>query len=273
MTWLAQPSAADDQHLFDVSDRGLLLSDGVFTTALVVQGQVAFRDEHMERLQKDARAIGLDVNRQIVEEAVDINIIEQGHSAIRITITRGCGPRGIAPFAQSNPTIVVSCQPLGFMGAAEPKRLAVSSIRRNETSPTSRHKTLNYLDSILAFQEARERGFDDSIFLNTTGNITCTTTMNIFGIFGDKLMTPRIEDGVLAGIARAFILGVAHNQNLRTAVRALSVDDLMSADGVFLTNCLRGIVPVQAIEDRVFDTKVPMELIRSWRSAVGLRVG
>ncbi|MEM7660824.1 MAG: aminotransferase class IV [Pseudomonadota bacterium] len=256
--------------MFDVSDRGLLLADGIFTTALVVRGRVAFREQHIQRLLTDAQALGISIQRSRIEEAFDRNLDDTAQAALRVTVTRGGGHRGISPSPNTEPTVLATCRPIAMMNRAPPVRLTVSSIRRNETSLTSRHKTLSYLDNILALEAAKIAGYDDSIFLNTIGNVTCATTANIIAIFGKKIVVPPIEDGALAGITSAFVIRNANKFGLKAVSRSISHAEIQLADQIFLTNSLRGIVPVAAINNRKFDWPALGGLLGAWREAVGL---
>src|SRR5438094_518816 len=80
---------------------------------------------------------------------------------------------------------------------------------RNAPSLAARLKTLGYLDAVLAAREAAAAGFDEALFCNTRGHVACAGTGNLFALFGQSLVTPPLTDGVLAGIVRAEILGLA----------------------------------------------------------------
>ena len=94
---LSQPSALSDQsELFDLRDRGLLLADGVFDTSLVSDGRVILRDAHLDRLIEGAAALGIDLERKAVVRVMDTAIEDSASGALRITVTRGAGVRGLA---------------------------------------------------------------------------------------------------------------------------------------------------------------------------------
>jgi len=270
MTWFDQPSTDNSDQGFDVSDRGLLLADGVFTTALVHGGAMVFRAEHVARLIRDAGALGISIEAPRIQRAIDDNLLPSGTAALRLTVTRGVTSRGLAGSGTVAPTLLASCRPIEFIRDPKPLSLAITSTRRNETSVTSQHKTLSYVDNIIALTEAKRTGFDDAVFLNGMAHVTCSTTANIFCLFGKQLLTPRLEDGVLDGVTRKFVLDQAADLGFHTITDSLSVADVQSADQVFLTNSLRGIVPVSKIGEAVFRTSVPRVLTEAWRQAVGI---
>lgn len=270
MIWFDQPSATGPGGEFDLSDRGLLLADGVFTTALVVKGEVAFRDQHITRLIRDAGALGLAVQRERLEAVFDEQRIDVDLAALRVTVTRGAGERGLLPVSNAPPTIIQSFNRMESFVMASPKRIMVSDIRRNESSPTSRHKTLSYTDNVLALKHARISGFDDCLFLNTHGYITCSSAANVLAIFGDEICAPPIDDGVLPGVTTDFLMTVASEVGLTGHFKSMTLSDLQSANEVLLTNSLRGVVPVATVAERHFGTKRASELFDLWRAAVGL---
>ena len=129
-----------------------------------------------------------------------------------------------------------------------PGRVVTSSIRRNETAPSCRHKTLSYIDAITAARDAVARGADDAMMLNCAGLVASGTISNIFVLRGGELATPSLDQGILPGITRRIILGIAASIGLRTVERRVSVTELSQADAVFFTNSLRLIRQLTALD-------------------------
>ncbi|MGH6820744.1 MAG: aminotransferase class IV, partial [Methylocella sp.] len=127
-------------------------------------------------------------------------------------------------------------------------RLATSSVRRNERAPSSRLKTLSYIDAIAAARETSAKGADDALMLNTAGNAASSTISNLFLVTRDELVTPSLDQAVLPGIMRQVLLDSAPSFGLRAVERPVDPAELMSADAVFLTNSLRLIRPVTALD-------------------------
>lgn len=240
---------------FDVSDRGLLLADGLFETFLVVDGIAFRRSAHFDRMMAGATALGLVVERARLEHDLDLLLatLGAGTSVVRLTLTRGPGARGLARPADPRPSVLVTAAPWSSDLVFRRLRLATASIRRNQTSPTARFKTLAYVDAIAALAEAEARGADDALFLNGAGRVASTTMANLFAVVDGRLVTPPVEDGVLAGTTRGLVLEVAAARGIATEVRSLSVDELFSADEVFATNAVRLISPVVALDGRPID--------------------
>ena len=266
MPWLDGVWHASDVVPFDVTDRGLLLGDGVFDTALVLAGGMVWRRAHVARLVAAAATLGFAVAPARIEAAIDRLLVGAGHGALRVTATRGPGQRGLAPPADARPTILASLAPLNAALLFRPVSLQPAAIRRNETSPTAGLKSLGYLDAVLASGAARDAGSDDALFLNTQGRLACTSVGNVFALFGDRLVTPPLADGVVAGIVRSVLLDTCGDLGLVGVERSLELHDLRQASAIFVTNSLRLVSPVSALGEHEF---VPSPVVEAIARHVG----
>lgn len=240
------------------NDRGFLLGDGLFETLLAEGGEVRFLAAHLARLRHGAEVLGLNVpydNRSLeaaMRELLASNgLSETPRASLRLTLTRGPGPRGIVPPAETAPTCLITAAKAGPQPASLSAMIATST-RRNQASPTSRLKTLGYLDAVLARQEAARAGVDEAILLNTVDRVACGSVANLFLLKGTRLITPPLSDGVLDGITRACVLEIGKELGLDTAEESLTVDDLASAEALILTNALQGLVPISRLDGRAF---------------------
>ncbi|MGC5779819.1 aminotransferase class IV [Methylobacterium sp. NFXW15] len=256
----------------DHADRGLTLGDGLFDTALALNGRIAFEEEHVARLVAGAAALAIPTGADAIRTAMRALATRGDRLAIRTTLTRGAGPRGLKPPDVAHPTLFATAAPSGRAIAFAPLRLLPTGIARNDTSPAARLKTLGYLDAVLAAGEAARQGFDEALFLNTKGHVACAGTGNVFCLLPPSLLrsarndaegsdgealalvTPPLSDGVLAGIVRAQVLTLAPACGLSVEERSLSPDDLLAARAVFVTNSLRLLAPVGAIGGMGFDS-------------------
>lgn len=250
---------------FDLTDRGLTLGDGVFDTSLARNGRIFLRDAHLERFASAAKALAIPFSQTMAAEALDRLAAAIGDGAVRLTLTRGGGARGLALPKDPKPFL---------FGAAVPApeafpvlSLATTGIRRNETSPVARLKALPYLDSILGFEEARAKGADEALFLNTQGRVACLAGANIFAVFGRQLVTPPLGEGVLAGTARAFVLAHARSLGLEAAERALDLGELSQAAAIFATSSLKLVAPCRALEATSF-ASAENEAVKSLQRAI-----
>jgi branched-chain amino acid aminotransferase len=236
------------ENAIAADDRGLLLADGVFDTALVLGGKVFRCDEHIDRLIEAATTLEIPVSRVAVAATMTALASRQENGSIRLTLTRGPGPRGLGFPPHPKPTLLGSSAPLSPGAMFAPLRLALSPIRRNETSPASRLKTLAYVDAVVAQRAAQREGADEALFVNGLGRVACTALANLFLLTGDELATPPLDEGALDGITRRWMLKNAASAGLKARERPLAVDEL-SQGPVLLTNSLRLIAPATLVDE------------------------
>lgn len=261
-----------EENLINITDRGFLLGDGVFTTLRVVKGKPLFLRKHLDRLNSNLKAIYIDVEldesetSNICNKLIQENSFKNSDGIIRITLTRGAGGRGITlpPKNQQKPTLLIRAMPY-HEEPNTPLKLCVTNTIRNEKSIISKIKSLNYMDSILARQEAINRGFNDGIMLNSKNLVTECSVSNIFFITNDgTVVTPPISDGVLPGIVRSVVLNICKQLNIKIAEQSIKVDDLRGFESAFVTNSAIGIRAVELVDIKCFDCNVKtLELIQN----------
>ncbi len=239
----------------DPADRGLTLGDGLFETIAVRGGKPARLDAHLARLRDGARVIGLDVplsDRALagaISEVAEANHIAEG--VLRLTLTRGPGPRGVLPPDPARPTLLITGASLALDPAPPVTAVIAATTRRNEHSALSRIKSLNFLDGIIAAREAADGGADDALLLNGAGNLAEATAANLFLVIGGQAVTPPVADGALPGVMRADVIG-----GLGARERTLRPTELKDATEAFLTNSL-GIRPLVAVDGQAIGDGEP----------------
>jgi branched-chain amino acid aminotransferase len=236
----------------DPGDRGFTLGDGVFETIRAVDGAPVHVARHFSRLRRGAAVLGMEMplGDDMLFDALFavLRANDLTEAALRLTLTRGPAARGVLPAGAGGATVLISAG--AAPGAAGPARMIVSEqTRRNEFSPLSRIKSLNYLDSILARMEAAAQGADDAILLNTQGNWAEATAANVFLWLDGQFVTPPVSDGALPGVARGRLLDAGLVME-RTVTRAA----LDSVETGFLANSL-GVRPISGVGDVVFDAR------------------
>jgi branched-chain amino acid aminotransferase len=260
---------------FDLTDRGLNLGDGVFDTSLARNGRIFRRKSHIDRMADAAEILGIPFDEMAAGTALDALAGAIGDGAVRLTLTRGPGPRGLS--FPKNPAPVLYGAAATMQTPLFPVlKLGTTSIRRNETSPASRIKALPYLDSVLALEQASARGADEVLFENTHSRVACLATANIFAIFGRQLVTPPLSDGALAGATRAFVLSKAHGLHFDVAERSLPLEKFSRADALFATSSLRLIAPCSQLDAIAYPSEtneIVMELQASIKEAIAAECG
>lgn len=227
-------------------DRGFTLGDGVFETIKALAGRPLRLDAHWARLAEGARLLRLPLPLDLDRLRADIDRLLAANgladAALRLTVSRGPGQRGLLPPNPCTPTVLLTAGPLP--PALGPARVVVAaSVRRNRHSPLARCKALSYLDNVLARLEAEERGADDALLLNTEGRVAESTIANLFAVLADgTLATPPVAEGALPGVRRGELVAT-----LGAVERPLAVDEVMGAREAFLTNAL-AVRPLVAVD-------------------------
>lgn len=255
MIWLNGVILPETACAINATDRGFTLGDGLFETIRVESGVPRFLERHLARLAAGAEMLAIPLPEPALFAraiAETLSALGLQNAALRLTVTRGPAPRGILPPSPATPTIMVSAGPLP--PPLKPARLIISkTTRRNEFSPLSRIKSLNYLDSILARQEAEFLGADDALLLNTRGVIAEATASTFFVRIDGILMTPLVSGGALPGIFRALMI-----ERAGVVERSIPPKMLQKADAAFLGNALgvRGIAKIGDVTLRVADESI-----------------
>ena len=233
---------------FDISDRGLLLGDGVFDTMLYQNNELIYYNDHYKRLKTAAKLLSFNFNltneqlKNIITNLIKKNNFQNKQIAIRTNITRGVSKRGLDFDKSHKVGIYIKLNLIPKSLFMKSIKLGIANIRRNSTSPISQNKTLNYLDNVIEKNRAAKNGYEDAIFLNINEKVSCTTTSNIFYVQKNKIYTPPLKDGVLNGVMREQFL----KKKIATT-QTTSLNNLLKSDYIFLTNSVFGIRPVETI--------------------------
>ena len=258
----------------DAGERGLLLGDGLFETMLVVNRTALWGNMHLARLEASAKEMGLPFARDVADDAIAalLDDAPETHHVLRVSLTRGASARGLAANG-GPPSLLVTLDPFDPSLMFQPVSLVTSAIRRNTHSPSSRLKTLSYVDNIMAAREAASHGAEDALMLNTEGHAACSTIANLFLMKNGALVTPARDQGILTGVMRQALIAAAQHIGIATEERAVHADELKTADAVFLTNSLRFIRPVKSLDREALAQADVSALVTALSDAARLQCG
>lgn len=239
----------------DGDDRGLLYGDGVFETILIKNRRPLYLEAHLKRMVMGLRRLNIfcKVPMQRFKSFIEEDILDANErdGVLRISATRGRSNGILSLYETSTPNFIFEIKPLGDQPPLEID-LIIAAERRNEFSAISTIKTLNYLSNLSARQEATRLKAFDAIMLNTSGDVAECTSANIFAIFKNELITPPLESGILPGITRGIVLSLAVAAKLQETSRKITPNELAKANEVFITNSIKGILPVKKIDQREY---------------------
>ena len=256
MIYLNGDIIPEDRAKISPADRGLLLGDGIFETLRAYKGRIFRLDAHLERLIAGANflQIPLPISREALSTALvstlEANHLSRSDAVLRLTLTRGIAPRGLRTPANPKPTLLITAFSIENLNKPLAK-VMIANIRRNQYSPLATIKSLNFLDNILARQEATAQGFDEALLLNCEGQVAEASAANVFIVCESKILTPQISDGALPGVTRAVILDLAESLSLTTKECSLDHADFEKADEAFLTNSLIEIQSIIQVGEQI----------------------
>ena len=227
------------EAVIPATDEGLLRGDGIFEVVRVYDGRLFAFDEHLRRLEHSAANLRLPLDLEAVRADANRLLAHAGvgpdHEQLRVVLTRG-GRR------------LLLTEPL----TPTPERVRLASITYAPTRILDGVKSLSYAANMLASRLARERGFDEALLVTPHGRVLEAPTSSIFWVQDDELLTPPLEDHILASITRAHVIEATGAQE-----RACTLADLEAADEAFLASTTREVQSVAAIDEKEFPATGP----------------
>ena len=238
-------------------DRGLLYGYGLFETMRSYGGRVFRLADHYRRLQAGADLLAMPVPLTLtaLEKAVDATLARNALPDARLRLTVTAGPE----VGGGSSVVLLAREVTEYPPELRRRGMAaiVSGVRRNETSPLARVKSLNCLDNLLAREEARRGGAGEALLLNTRGSIAEGATSNVFLARDGTLLTPAVEAGALPGITRQTVLELAAEDGVAAGEADVSQGALAAADEVILTNSVMEVMPLVSVGGRPVGTGRP----------------
>lgn len=238
-----------------IADDGFFFGIGAFETIAVKDGVPILLSHHYDRLLNTLKFLNLtnismDEIRREVKNTLKKQDMQKGSKVLKITV--------------SKENVLISTRPNTYHKKDYEKgfNTEYSAVRRNETSPLTYHKTLNYGDCVMEKRSFRKRGIQEPIFLNTKGELSEGATTNIFFVKDKDIIAPPMSCGMLPGIIRKYIY-----DSCKIKERILTPDMIPDYDEMFLTNSLLGIMPVKKLGSHLFKSQeIGKNLLRKYLS-------
>ena len=264
-----------------VLDYGFLYGFGLFETMRAYNGNVFLLDSHLKRLAHSSEKLGIPFETEDLNKAVRSTIQANGLKDARIRITVSIGEGGVVPDPSTctTPTVLIIAagyNPYPPQIYQKGFSAVISSIHRNSQSPLSGLKSANYLESLLAKQEAKKAGSDEAILLNEKGYVAEASMSNIFIVIDGTLITPGLESGILPGITRETVMELANQLGINTLERDIKPNDILNAQEVFVTNSLIEVMPLTSVDGKSVGSGIPgpitNKLMAAYKQAVRMSV-
>ncbi|MBL7151582.1 MAG: aminotransferase class IV [Candidatus Omnitrophica bacterium] len=228
-----------------VLEPGFLYGAGLFETMRSCNNKIVYLDAHLQRIKDSSRLINLGFPftlsglKRIIQEAVRINGFADSY--VRLTLWEAGKGASASVIVKKYRPYPAAKYCVGFRGCIGPYRQGIDS-------GFPRVKSTSYLFYRLSLKDARRRGFDEAVILNSLGFIVEGSRTNIFFVKDGELFTPALECGGLAGITRSAVFGLCASSHIKVYEGKFSPADLYAADEAFLTNSLMGIMPLASFE-------------------------
>lgn len=236
-------------------DEGYAFGLGLFETIHLHKNRALFLEEHLERMNNSIEILKLNLSK--ITEIEVLKYLEQDKNLEENEVLKIILSEKNKIFLKREYRYKKEDYEKGFS-------LNISKTRRNENSIFTYHKTLNYAENIYEKRISLESGYDEALFLNSKGSVTEGATSNIFFVKNKELITPKLEEGLLNGIIRKWLI-----KKYKVKETVISYSDIKYFDEAFLTNSLFGIMPVKSIEDIVFKSrKESEELLKEYRKNI-----
>ncbi|MFS1510821.1 aminodeoxychorismate lyase [Chengkuizengella sp. SCS-71B] len=249
----------EKEAVISIFDHGFLYGMGLFETFRTYQGKPFLIEQHLNRLEKSCKMIGVnwvhDKHRvlQQIEKLLKINQLEDGY--IRYTITAGEGHLGLPLDEYSNYNEIIYMKALPVINEdlyQKGKAIQLLNIKRNTPEADIRLKSLHYMNNILAKKEMNETATDkkaEGLFLTAEGYLAEGIVSNVFFVRDQDCYTPSIDTGILPGVTRAYVIEWLEKIGIQVIEGRFLWEDLMTADEIFITNSIQEIVPITALYD------------------------
>lgn len=256
-----------DEPVLLASNRGYRYGDGLFETMKVAKGKILLSDHHFERLFAGLALLQFEIPRLFLRQKTEDEIVSlckknncEGLARVRLSVFRGNG--GLYD-EDKGLQYLIECWPLTeSVSKLNENGLVIDVFPGAEKScdKFSNLKSANFLPYSMAALYAKEKKLNDSLVLNTTGGIADSTIANLFIIKNAIVITPGLEEGCVNGVMRQYLLQKMQAADCAVQEATLSVNDILVADEVFLTNAIHGIRWVRQFRDMSYGNVKTVEI-------------
>ena len=241
-----------DKASVSVTDSGFLYGAGLFETMRSYNGVVFSLADHLDRLFFSAGALSIEIgyDREFITDAIDKLLQANKLTDARLRLTLTGGPMS-EPEEKRQATLLITAtkiQPYPPEYYKNGVLVVLCPFRQNVSEPIYRHKTTNYFSRMIALKLAHQKRAAEALWFTVDNRLAEGCISNVFLVKDSVLYTPPIETPVLAGVARKTVCQIALKNSIKLIEKDLSIDDLLAADEIFLTNVIMQIMPVSRVE-------------------------
>lgn len=279
--WINDSFVDEDSASISLRDTGLLHAAGVFTTMRSYGGKVFQLQPHLNRIRQSCEAlfIPLQFKDEILSNAIG-DLLKNNNlsdARLRMTVTRGAAKQDPLHGLHLTPTCFITASALEpYPMEYYQKGLTVSVVDDQKLNPydlQSGHKTLNYFSRLAALRSANQKSAGEAIWFDVYNYLQSGSISNVFVVKNGQIMTPptnsellrdpktaKLKSSVLPGVTRLTIIELANKLEIPCAAALLTINELLDADEIFLSNSIMGIMPVCRVERKAIGKEKPGEI-------------
>jgi len=251
------------------TDSGLLYGAGLFETMRSCNGVVFALEDHLDRLFSSANDLSIDIpyTKEYIADAVNKVLLVNKLTDARLRLTLTSGPMSDSD-EDKKPTLLITAiklQPYPPEYYKKGVLVVLCPFRQNPNDPTSGHKTTSYYSRMIALKMAHQNRAAEALWFTTDNRLAEGCVSNVFLVKDSILYTPPLKTPVLAGIARKTICRLAKENSIKLIEKDLSIDDLLGADEIFLTNVIMQVMPVVSVEKHIVGKGKPGPMAQELR--------
>ncbi len=255
-----------------VSNPSFLHGVGLFETLRTYDGRPFRLEQHIDRLRNSARELNMHVGEAIeriadaVQAVLDANRLRDAR--VRFTVT----PPGSQDEDRRATLLAAAEETAGYPPELYERGMTAcicSSWRQSRQDPLAGHKTTSYLSRLLVLRDGQEKGCGETLWFTPDNLLAEGCISNVFVVKDGRLRTPPLDTPVLPGVTRAAVLELAEIQRIPVDEKPCTIDDLLHADEVFLTNAIMEVMPVGRIERHAIADEKPGPITQRLAEAYG----
>ena len=241
-----------DKATISVTDSGFLYGAGLFETMRSHNGVVFALTDHLDRLfaSADVLSINNPYDREYITEAINKVLRANKLTDARLRLTLTNGPMAESEEQRKSTLLITAANFQSYPPEYYKKGVMVvlCPFKQNPIDPASGRKTLSYFSRMIALNMAHQKRAAEAIWFTVDNRLAEGCISNVFLVKDSVLYTPPINTPVLPGVARKTVCLLARQNSIKLTEKDLSIDDLLGADEIFLTNVIMQIMPITGVE-------------------------
>ena len=242
-----------DKACISVTDSGFLYGAGLFETMRSHNGVVFALTDHLDRLFVSAGVLSINnpYDREYIAKAINKVLSANKLTDARLRLTLTNGPMAESEQQRKSTLLITASKFRSYPPEYYKKGVMVvlCPFRQNPIDPVSGRKTTSYFSRMIALNLAHQKRAAEAIWFTVDNRLAEGCISNVFLVKDSELYTPPINTPVLPGVARKTVCLLAKQNSIKLTEKDLSIDDLLGADEIFLTNVIMQVMPITRVEN------------------------